>query len=87
MDLAREVEHLRSENVALRSLLCGLCVGLSQMSEVHREIIAQAFDFADRFATDRPEPVATAPDPRDHRDLIRQLRSSVVGRYSDLPRY
>lgn len=43
-----EMATLRGENVALQSLLYGLCLGLSQMGEVQREVICQAFDYADR---------------------------------------
>jgi hypothetical protein len=43
-----EVATLKGENVALQSLLYGLCLGLSQMGEVQREVILQAFDYADR---------------------------------------
>lgn len=49
-ELAAQIEQLRNENAALVSALCGLCVGISQISEVHRAIVAQAFDYADRFA-------------------------------------
>ena len=43
-----ELAALRGENVALQSLLYGLCLGLSQMGEVQREVILQAFDYASR---------------------------------------
>jgi hypothetical protein len=41
-----QLAALRGENFALQSLLYGLCVALAQMSEVHREVIVQALDFA-----------------------------------------
>ena len=43
-----DIASLRGENVALQSLLYGLCVALSQMGEVHREVVIQAFDYAHR---------------------------------------
>ena len=81
MDVDEQVAWLRSENVALRSLLCGLCVGLSRMSEVHREIVAQAFDMAHRFAA--PDSASGAagngPGQATHADVIGDLRRTVIG--------
>jgi len=45
---SEEMALLRGENVALQSLLYGLCVSLSQMGEVHREVVIQALEYADR---------------------------------------
>ena len=67
MDGTERLDSLQAENAALRSLLCGLCVGLSRLSEVHREIVVQAFDMANRFAP------ATA-----HAELIHNLRTTVI---------
>ena len=38
--------ELSGENLALQSVLYGLCMGLSRMSDVHREVVAQAFEYA-----------------------------------------
>ena len=40
------VQQLTGENQALQSVLYGLCMGLSQMSDLHREVVAQAFEYA-----------------------------------------
>jgi hypothetical protein len=48
-DLNDQIERLHAENAALMSVLSGLCIGLSQISEVNRAIVAQALDNADRF--------------------------------------
>jgi hypothetical protein len=46
LDHLQLVEHLSGENQALQSVIYGLCMGLSQMSDVHREVVAQAFEYA-----------------------------------------
>ena len=38
-------DKLTGENQALQSVLYGLCMGLSQMSDLHREVVAQAFEY------------------------------------------
>lgn len=43
-----DIASLKGENAALQSLFYGLCVALSQMGEVHREVVIQAFDYAHR---------------------------------------
>ncbi len=43
--------RLRGENLALQSILYGLCMGLSHMSELHREAVIQAMDYAVRTPT------------------------------------
>ena len=43
--------RLRGENLALQSILYGLCMGLSHMSELHREAVVQAMDYAVRTPT------------------------------------
>ena len=40
------IQQLTGENQALQSVLYGLCMGLSQMSDLHREVVAQAFEYA-----------------------------------------
>lgn len=64
-DLGAEMAALRGENLALQSLLYGLCVALAQMNEVHREVIVQALDFARHRpagATGQPEALAAMRD-------------------------
>ena len=43
--------RLRGENLALQSIVYGLCMGLSHMSELHREAVVQAMDYAVRTPT------------------------------------
>lgn len=47
-DLSNELTVLRGENLALQSLLYGLCVALAQANEVQREVIVHALDVAHR---------------------------------------
>lgn len=65
-------------------MLCGLCIGLSQISEVHRAIVAQAFDYADRFlasgeigGTEDVHGTQTRPQ------VINQTRRLVMTRQSE----
>lgn len=74
-----EIARLRGENVALQSLLYGLCVGLSQMGEVQREVIRQAFDYADR------SPMALAlKDVPDNAERSCNAYAATIGTLRDL---
>ena len=74
--------RLRGENLALQSLLYGLCMGLSHMSELHREAVVQAMDYAVRTPTamelsrngQRSEALA-------FNETISQLRLAIFERY------
>ena len=81
--LAAQVERLREENAALVSALCGLCVGISQISEVHRAIIAQAFDYADRFASAGPGDGSGRPL---RIQVINDIRTTVLQQHRELDR-
>ncbi len=72
------LDWLQAENAALRSLVCGLCVGLSRLSEVHREIVVQAFDMADRFAGPAAENAQAGSGANGPAELIRNLRATVI---------
>ena len=78
MDGNDRLDWLQAENAALRSLLCGLCVGLSRLSEVHREIVVQAFDMANRFAAPAAAHADAAPGANGPAELIRELRAKVI---------
>lgn len=65
-DLNNELTALRGENLALQSLLYGLCVALAQANEVQREVIVHALDLAHR-----------APLAEDDRDCA-QARSEAA---------
>jgi hypothetical protein len=85
VELAEQIQVLRDENAALTSALCGLCIGLSQISEVHRAIVAQAFDYADRFVasgeiggTEDVHGTQTRPQ------VIHQIRRLVMSRQSEV---
>jgi hypothetical protein len=83
-DLNEQIQRLREENAALVSALCGLCIGLSGISEVHRAIIAQAFDYADGLASSGEFGVLEhSPDGGLRHHLIRQIRSLVLSRQSE----
>jgi hypothetical protein len=87
-DLADQIERLRDDNAALVAALCGLCVGISQISEVHRAIVAQAFDYADRFAATGLRETFETGNARSRAKLIDDIRSAVLRQHRDLdPRY
>lgn len=73
-----EIAVLRGEAVALQSLLYGLCMGLSQMGEVHREVVVQAFDYADRS----PMAVMLKDAPDNERST--KAFWSTIGRLKEL---
>lgn len=51
--LEDQLRAIRDENAALKAALCGLYVGLSQMSDVHGAVISQSLDFAARIEVER----------------------------------
>ena len=69
------IQRLSGENLALQSLLYGLCMGLAQMSDVHREVVAQAFEYANAA------PRADFPNVGGQGSEIRELafRNSLGG--------
>jgi hypothetical protein len=78
------INRLSGEVLALQSVLYGLCMGLSRMSDVHREVVAQAFEYA------YPAPrsynaayVETGAAVRDQafREAVGGLRDAVTGRF------
>ena len=80
-DLSVQIQQLRDENAALTSALCGLCIGLSQISEVHRAIVAQAFDYADRFlASGELGGTEDVPGTRTRPQVINHIRRLVISR-------
>ena len=83
-DLAADIEQLRNENAALVSALCGLCVGISQISEVHRAIVAQAFDYADRFAlAGETDAAGESGNGRIRAKVIDRIRSVVLRQHRE----
>jgi hypothetical protein len=77
-----EIARLQGENLALQSLLHGLCVALSQMSELHREVVIQACEHARRAeaqAVNRPD--ASQPRAEAFNNVVTQLRSAIMDRY------
>lgn len=86
-DLAQQIARLRDENAALKSVLCGLCIGISQISEVHRAIVAQTFDYADRFAqSGELGGIGDAPTDQTRTQVIDQMRALVLNRQAELGR-
>jgi hypothetical protein len=77
--------RLRGENLALQSIVYGLCMGLSHMSELHREAVVQAMDYAVQTPTavelsrngQRSEALA-------FNETISQLRLAIFERYRSL---
>ena len=77
------LDRLRGENLALQSILHGLCLGLSHMSELHREAVIQALDYAVRSPAAAEIVQGAQPDPRAEafNAMIGQLRAAVLDRY------
>ncbi len=76
------LHRLRGENLALQSILYGVCMGLCHMSELHREAVVQALDYA------RQTPTAIELSRSGHKseslafnETISQLRLAVFERY------
>ena len=80
--LDAEIQRLRGENIALESVLYGLCMGLARMSDVHREVVAQAFDYAGqspRAVSLRGEP-DNGPPLQAFGEVVGQLKEVTLGR-------
>ena len=74
--------RLRGENLALQSIVYGLCMGLSHMSELHREAVVQAMD----YAVQTPTAVELSrsgqrSEAQAFNETISQLRLAVFERY------
>ena len=77
------LDRLQGEVVALQSILYGLCVALSQVSELQREVVIQACDYA------RRTPEAQALNRGDgsqasaeaFNGVVAQLRAAIMDRY------
>jgi hypothetical protein len=79
------LHRLRGENLALQSILYGVCMGLCHMSELHREAVVQAMDYAVQT------PTAIELSRSGHKsesqafnETISQLRLAVFERYRAL---
>ena len=73
------IHRLSGENLALQSVLYGLCMGLSQMSDVHREVVAQAFEYAYSAPRGGPANVgeqATRVREQAFRDAVGRLKEA-----------
>ena len=82
-NLQEEMAALRGECVALQSILYGLCIGLSQMGEVQREVIRSAFDHADRAPMGQALKHPSANDPqaaKAYASAIERMRDLIVSR-------
>ena len=74
--------RLRGENLALQSIVYGLCMGLCHMSELHREAVVQAMD----YAVQTPTAVELSrsgqrSEAQAFNETISQLRLAVFERY------
>jgi hypothetical protein len=81
------INRLNGEILALQSVLYGLCIGLSRMSDVHREVVAQSFEYA--CAAPRPglasvgEQGAAVRD-QAFREAVGILKDAVTGRFGGI---
>lgn len=78
------IQKLSGENQALQSMLYGLCMGLAQMSDVHREVVAQAFEYA--YGAPRTSHPGlgeweTMVREQGFRSAISGLKEAVTGRF------
>lgn len=79
------LDRLRGENLALHSILYGLCMGLCHMSELHREAVVQAMDYAVRTpAALELNRGGQGPETQAFNETISQLRLSVFERYRSI---
>ena len=80
---ADEIARLQGETLALQSLLHGLCVALSQTSELQREVVIQACEHARRSpegqAANRGEGAQASADAFNN--VVAQLRAAIMDRY------
>ena len=76
-EAASEIDRLQAENIALQSILQGLCMGLSQISDLHREVVIQACDYARR--TSEAQRLQAGAEAFD--DVVAKLRTAVMDRY------
>lgn len=75
-DASGAIERLRGENLALQSVLHGLCVSLARMSEVNREMVVAALDHAEGV---RRMPSARSPEASEgFAAVVGQLREAVL---------
>ena len=78
------INRLSGENLALQSVLYGLCMGLSRMSDVHREVVAQAFEYA--YAAPRSDRASigeqgAAVREQAFREAVSGLKDAVTSRF------
>ena len=77
------INRLSGEILALQSVLYGLSMGLSRMSDVHREVVAQAFEYAHAAPRSR---IAAAGEQgaavreQAFREAVAGLKDAVTGR-------
>ena len=84
VDLDELVQRLGGENQALQAVLYGLCMGLSHMGDVHREVVAQAFEYA--FSAPRTDAAAFGEQGANvrnqaFRDAVAGLKDAVTSRF------
>ena len=77
-----EMARFQGENLALQSILQGLCVALSQMSDVHREVVIQACEYAKRIP-EAQQVNCNGSEPRADafNAVVSQLRASIMERH------
>jgi hypothetical protein len=76
------LHRLLGENLALQSILYGLCMGLCHMSELHREAVVQAMDYAAQTPTALElSRSGQKSEAQAFNETISQLRLAVFERY------
>jgi len=82
MDLEEEVIRLRGENIAVQSILVGLCTAVAELDAPHRTAVADAFDHADHVAERAAFQLgseSTALHLRTFAETVEELRKAVFG--------
>ena len=75
-------EELRPLRLGQPSILYGLCMGLSHMSELHREAVVQAMDYAVRTPTAMElSRNGQRSEAQAFNETISQLRLAIFERY------
>ena len=82
MNLEQELWVLAGENMALKSVIIGLCLGVAKHSRAGQKIVERAFDYADGVAEVASAKLATKQPHAHLQSFVRaidQLREATLG--------
>ena len=82
MDLEQDLWVLAGENMALKSVIIGLCLGIAKHSKAGRNIVEGTFDYADGVAEVASAKLAMKQPQAHLQSFVRaidQLREATLG--------